>query len=100
MGGRNGGGRVGQLGKKRAVTPGIYRMCFLGLSQARTLGTGVGRVAWVVGGLVWGIGWRRLGCVCGRRLGTGSCVSVRQTTHLVVRGLVVRFSVCLSAGRM
>ena len=31
-------------------------------------------VAWVVCGLVWGIGLRRLGCVCGRRLGTGSCV--------------------------
>ena len=37
--------------------------------------------------LVWGIGLRRLGCVCGRRLGTGSGVSVRQTTNLVVRGL-------------
>ena len=35
-------------------------------------------------GLVWGIGLRRLGCVCGRRLGTGSYVSVRQTTTLVV----------------
>eukprot|EP00964_Phaeocystis_antarctica_P017666 scaffold9778_cov72-Phaeocystis_antarctica.AAC.1 len=49
--------------------------------------------------MVWGIGLRRLGCVCGRRLGTGSCVSVRQTTTLVVRGLPVRFfpSVCVSA---
>ena len=39
-----------------------------------------------------------LGCVCGRRLGTGSCVSVRQTTSLVVRGLGRAFlclSVCL-----
>ena len=42
---------------------------------------------------------RRLGCVCGRRLGTGSRVSVRQTTNLVVRGLGRAFlclSVCLS----
>ena len=30
-------------------------------------------------GLVWGIGLRRLGCVCGRRLGTGSvCLSARR----------------------
>ena len=52
----------------------------------------------MVGGLVWGIGLRRLGCVCGRRLGTGSCVSVRQTTNLVVRGLGRAFlcHVCLS----
>ena len=34
-----------------------------------------------------GIGLRRLGCVCGRRSGTGSCASIRQTTTLVVRGL-------------
>ena len=31
-------------------------------------------------GLVWGIGLRRLGCGCGRRLGTGSCV-IRETTQ-------------------
>ena len=37
--------------------------------------------------------------MCGRRSGTGSCVSVRQTTTLVVRGLGRAFlclSVCLS----
>ena len=37
--------------------------------------------------------------ICGRRLGTGSCVSIRQTTSLVVRGLGRAFlclSVCLS----
>ena len=28
-------------------------------------GWGVGRVTWVVCGLVWGIGLRRLGCGCG-----------------------------------
>ena len=53
----------------------------------------------MVGGLVWGIGLRRLGCVCGRRLGTDKCVSVRQTTTLVVLGLGRAFlclSVCLS----
>ena len=33
--------------------------------------------------------------MCGRRLGTGSCVSVRQTTNLVVRGLGRAF-LCLS----
>ena len=32
------------------------------------------------GGLVWGIGLRRLGCGCGRRLVTGSCV-IRETTQ-------------------
>eukprot|EP00964_Phaeocystis_antarctica_P037122 scaffold21216_cov60-Phaeocystis_antarctica.AAC.4 len=56
----------------------------------------MGRVAWVVGGLVWGIGLRRLGCVCGRRLGTGS-------GNLVVRGLGRAFlclSVCLSVRRL
>ena len=52
----------------------------------------------MVGGLVWGIGLRRLGCVCGRRLGTGSGVSVRQTTNLVVRGLGRAF-LCLSVCR-
>ena len=31
-------------------------------------------------GLVWGIGLRRLGCGCGRRLVTGSCV-FRETTQ-------------------
>ena len=32
--------------------------------------------------LVWGIGWRRLGCGCGRRLVTGSCVIyIRETTQ-------------------
>ena len=31
-------------------------------------------------GLVWGIGLRRLGCGCGRRLVTGSCV-IRETTQ-------------------
>eukprot|EP00964_Phaeocystis_antarctica_P131265 scaffold95139_cov65-Phaeocystis_antarctica.AAC.6 len=36
----------------------------------------------------------RLGCVCGRRLGTGSGVSVRQTTNLVVRGLGIAWPVC------
>ena len=34
----------------------------------------------MVCGLVWGIGLRRLGCGCGRRLVTGSCVS-RETTQ-------------------
>ena len=34
----------------------------------------------MVCGLVWGIGLRRLGCGCGRRLVTGSCV-IRETTH-------------------
>ena len=71
----------------------------------------------MVGGSVWGIGLRRLGCVCGRRLGTGSCVLVRQTTTLVVPGLIRAFlclrglghaflsihlqpvSICLSEGR-
>eukprot|EP00964_Phaeocystis_antarctica_P040590 scaffold23201_cov65-Phaeocystis_antarctica.AAC.9 len=40
-----------------------------------------------------------VGCVCGRRLGTGSGVSVRQTTNPVVRGFGRAFlclSVCLS----
>eukprot|EP00964_Phaeocystis_antarctica_P104449 scaffold69570_cov59-Phaeocystis_antarctica.AAC.1 len=36
--------------------------------------------AWMVCGLVWGIGLRRLGCGCGRRLVTGSCV-IRETTQ-------------------
>ena len=65
-------------------------------------GGGRGRVACVVCGLVWGIGLRRLGCVCGRRLGTGKRVSVRQTTTLVVLGLGRAFlclSVCLSVAR-
>ena len=31
-------------------------------------------------------GLRRLGCGCGRRLGMGSCVSIRQTTTLVAPG--------------
>ena len=34
----------------------------------------------MVCGLVWGIGLRRLGCGCGRRLVTGSCV-IRETTQ-------------------
>eukprot|EP00964_Phaeocystis_antarctica_P050536 scaffold29380_cov70-Phaeocystis_antarctica.AAC.7 len=34
----------------------------------------------MVCGLVWGIGLRRLGCGCGRRLVTGSCV-FRETTQ-------------------
>ena len=39
----------------------------------------VGRVTWVgVCGSVWGIGLRRLGCGCGRRFVTGSCV-IRET---------------------
>ena len=39
----------------------------------------MGRVIWVVCGLVWGIGLRRLGCGCGRRLVTGSC-AICETT--------------------
>ena len=50
----------------------------------------------MVCGLVWGIGLGRLGCVCGRRLGTGSCVSVRQTTTMVVRGFSGRARAFLS----
>ena len=50
----------------------------------------------MVCGLVWGIGLRRLGCGCGRRLVTGSCV-IRETTP---DGLSVasaaRFSIYLS----
>ena len=42
-------------------------------------GWGVGRVIWVVCALVWGIGLRRLGCGCGRRLVTGSCVICETT---------------------
>ena len=48
---------------------------------------------WLVGGGRVGLGHRfarglALGaCVCGRRLATGSCVSVRQTTSTVVKGL-------------
>ena len=34
----------------------------------------------MVCGLVWGVGLRRLGCGCGRRLVTGSCV-IRETTQ-------------------
>ena len=34
--------------------------------------------SWVVCGLVWGIGLRRLGCGCARRLVTGSCVHLRD----------------------
>ena len=41
---------------------------------------GRGRVTWMVCGLVWRIGLRRLGCGCGRRLVTGSCV-IRETTQ-------------------
>jgi len=41
-------------------------------------GVGVGRVTWVACGVVWGIGLRRLGCGCGRRLVTGSCVYLRD----------------------
>jgi hypothetical protein len=45
-------------------------------------------------GLVWGIGLRRLGCGCGRRLVTGSCVYLRsRTTPRVVRGLGRAFRV-------
>ena len=39
---------------------------------------GVGRLTWVACALVWGIGLRRLGCGCGRRLVTGSCVYLRD----------------------
>eukprot|EP00964_Phaeocystis_antarctica_P114699 scaffold78641_cov74-Phaeocystis_antarctica.AAC.7 len=38
------------------------------------------QMTWMVCGLVWGIGLRRLGCGCGRRLVTGSCV-IRETTQ-------------------
>ena len=43
----------------------------------------MGRVTWVACGLVWGIGLRRLGCGCGRRLVTGNLrarVTVRIET--------------------
>ena len=46
----------------------------------RTEGWGRGRIIWVVCVLVWGIGLRRLGSGCGRRLVTGSCV-IRETTQ-------------------
>merc|ERR1712194_789353 len=59
---------------------------------------GRGRLTGVVCALVWGIGLRRLGCVCGRRSGTGSSVSIRQTTTVVVRGLGRAF-LCLSVRR-
>ena len=82
--------------KQDAKQQAALRMIYELGREASLIHTLGGRVAWVVSGLVWGIGLRRLGCVCGRRLGTGSRVSVRQTTNLVVRGLGVSLSVCLS----
>ena len=56
----------------------IRSPCF----NALTAQDGRRSVTGVVCALVWGIGLRRLGCVCGRRSGTGSCVSIRQTTNV------------------
>ena len=75
-------------------------LSFLRLSNQQLGGEGEGSV----GGVrveVWAIGLRRLGCVCGRRLGTGSCVTVLPADDytLVVLGLGRAFlclSVCLS----
>ena len=47
-------------------------------SPQKAGGMAHGRVTWVACGLVWGIGLRRLGCGCGRRLVTGSCVYLRD----------------------
>ena len=59
-------------------------------------GVGVGRVTWVACGLVWGIGLRRLGCGCGRRLVTGSCVYLRDDPDGSSAVLAARFSIYLS----
>ena len=61
-GGGGGGGAAGEMERLRRENAMLKQH----------LGNKRGRVAWVVGGLVWGIGLRRLGCVCGRRLVTGS----------------------------
>ena len=64
--------------RPRRVVRGVRR-AFLCLSRVGE-GWGRGRVIWVVCVLVWGIGLRRLGSGCGRRLVTGSCV-IRETTQ-------------------
>jgi hypothetical protein len=60
-------------------------------------GVGLGRrLTWVVCGLVWGIGLRRLGCGCGRRLVTGSCVYLRDDPDGLSAVQAARFSIYLS----
>ena len=59
-------------------------------------GVGLGSVTWVACGLVWGIGLRRLGCGCGRRLVTGSCVYLRDDPDGSSAVLAARFSIYLS----
>ena len=59
-------------------------------------GVGLGSVTWVACGLVLGIGLRRLGCGCGRRLVTGSCVYLRDDPDGSSAVLAARFSIYLS----
>merc|ERR1719345_150643 len=69
-----------------------------GLSRSWT--AALGRRGWWAG-VGSGHRFEAAWCVCERRLGTGSCVSVRQTTTMVFRGVGRAFlclSVCLSGG--